>query len=528
MIVKSKENIMLFNIAGIEIFVLNAVYMAFSMLYIDTSLHGIAVSLLAMLLMVSRYYFLFHAKLKDKHRKVFRNAIDILIVFSLILSRLPAAILAPTYGMIIVGAFIAYGKKIGNIIFYVVAMTYTAAMVISAVAMRETLNLERIFYMIAPLAVVYVILIFFIKAIASSDDQSSELRKTNEQLNLKIAEFYTLQYIQNSIASIRDTKKLFEAVNDMIIGVIGPTYSSIVLKKDYEKTDALAEDYIVWATNVFESDVERFLQNDVMMLAKRIAYGKGILCKVKLCGIKLFDDQLMSVIAAPLMIKEKQAGLIVVAHSIEDALSEDFLRLLEVISGNLSIALENTWLYEKLHEMATTDGLTGIYNRMYFNQAIEEEFMKAINRFPISIVICDIDFFKKINDTFGHLFGDKVLKELANIMKSTIRNHDVLARFGGEEFALVLPNADADQAFMVMERLRRKIMDYVFEDKYHSVKVTMSFGIASYPEHGSSVRRILKKADEALYQAKGDGRNCIRKAQYQTKEVSDESLRIGG
>jgi len=172
-----------------------------------------------------------------------------------------------------------------------------------------------------------------------------------------------------------------------------------------------------------------------------------------------------------------------------------------------------------MHDLATIDSLTGVYNRGYFNQAVEEEFSKTMNRSPMSIVMADLDYFKSVNDNYGHLFGDKVLKEVAQIMKSSIRDGDILARYGGEEFVLILPRADSEQAYMVVERLRRKIQDTVIEDKDHSVHTTLSFGIASYPEDGASVRKIIKKADNALYQAKRDGRNCTRKASDEQMEI---------
>jgi len=366
------------------------------------------------------------------------------------------------------------------------------------------------------------------KNLSYGDEYATELKKSNEQLNMKVAELYTLQYIQNSISTIRDTRMLFEAVNDMIIGVIGPTYSSIILRKNFESDEVTTEDFELWATNIEEVSREEFLRRDCSVLWDKLDSGTGFMYKIDTCHIKLSDSRLRSVIAVPLMVKAKKAGMIVVTHLVEEALNIDFLRLLEVISGNMSIALENTWLYEKMHDLATIDAVTGVYNRSYFNQVVEEELIKTMNRNPMSIVMADLDYFKSVNDNYGHLFGDRVLKEVAQIIQANIRSGDILARYGGEEFAIIFPKADSDQTYAVIERLRQKIEDTAIEDKKNSIYTTVSFGVAAYPEDGASVRKIIQKADEALYQAKKEGRNCTRKASEIQRDFSYENIRIGG
>ncbi len=524
------KNEKLLNKSGIALFALSAVYMLVRFAYGQMQFIGFMIGLLAFLLVCARYVVLRTNALREGNRLTLRKIIDIALALTLLFSFLPHSLLAPIYLFAIAGACISYGSRTGKLVLYVAMLSYMGGFiedVFSRIRFSYSVPLDYIIYILSPLAFVYVISMFFLKNITIGDDYANELKKSNEQLNMKVAEFYTLQYIQNSIATIRDTKMLFEAVNDMIIGVIGPTYSSIILRKNFENEEVTTGDFELWASNIEESNREEFLKRDCPVLWDRLGVGNGFLYNTLDCDLKLSDSRIKCFIAVPLAVKDNKVGLIIVAHYVEDALNEEFLRFLEVISGNISMALENTWLYEKMHDMATIDALTRVYNRGYFNQVVEEEFIKSINRHPMAIAICDLDYFKSINDNYGHLFGDKVLSEVAKIMQSSLRSGDILARYGGEEFAIIFPKADAEQAYLIAERLRQKVEDTVIEDKYYSVYTTISFGIAAYPEHGASVRRILKKADEALYQGKREGRNCTRIAVDSQKELQNESLRVG-
>jgi diguanylate cyclase (GGDEF)-like protein len=525
------KNEKLLNKSGIVLFIVSAVYMLERFSYGQMHLTGVVISFLSLLIMCARYVVLHSNAVREDKRLLLCKITDIALALSLLFSFFPHTLLAPIYLFAIVGASISYGSKTGRLVLYVALLSYTGGFIedmVSRIRFGYSIPLDYVIYILAPLAFVYVISIFFIKNITFGDEYATELKRSNEQLNMKVAEFYTLQYIQNSISTIRDTRMLFEAVNDMIIGVIGPTYSSIVLRQNFESEEVKTEDFKLWATNIEEVSREGFLRRDCPALWDRLSAGSGYLCKIDGDTLRLSDNRLKCVIVVPLMVKDKKAGMIVISHFIEEALNIDFLRLLEVISGNLSIALENTWLYEKMHDLATIDAVTGVFNRSYFNQVVEEELIKALNRYPMSIVMCDLDYFKSINDNYGHLFGDKVLKEVAQFMQANIRSGDILARYGGEEFAIIFPKADSEQVYAVIERLRQKIEDTMIEDNNNPIYITVSFGVAAYPEDGTSVRRIIQKADEALYQAKQDGKNCTRKASDIRKDFSYENIRSGG
>jgi len=166
---------------------------------------------------------------------------------------------------------------------------------------------------------------------------------------------------------------------------------------------------------------------------------------------------------------------------------------------------------DKLKEMAMKDGLTGLYNHALLIELFEKEIDKQQrNNGSISFAMIDIDDFKKINDTYGHISGDTVLKELSNILMSSVRGGDIVGRYGGEEFSIVFPGIDEQNAFQLCERIRKEVEDFDFEIGIETVKITISIGINFNELKGIiNKREIIQKADEALYRAKHNGRNRV-------------------
>ena len=164
-----------------------------------------------------------------------------------------------------------------------------------------------------------------------------------------------------------------------------------------------------------------------------------------------------------------------------------------------------------LEELVKKDGLTNLYNHRYFHDRMVEEFNRC-KRYGLSVscVFMDIDFFKKINDTYGHQAGDEILKKLAEIILANIRDVDIAARYGGEEFALILPHTSIANAAKFSERVRSSVDETDFRFDGNSIKVTVSLGIASFPAHHPNTHTdIIRFADEALYAAKTAGRNRV-------------------
>ncbi|UZP65958.1 sensor domain-containing diguanylate cyclase [Desulfovibrio mangrovi] len=165
---------------------------------------------------------------------------------------------------------------------------------------------------------------------------------------------------------------------------------------------------------------------------------------------------------------------------------------------------------DQLREMATTDSLTGLANRRHFMQSAEHELHRA-NRYhrPISMLMVDADHFKKVNDTYGHDVGDIVLTALARDLRQSARRQDIVARLGGEEFALLLPETPHDKAMEMAERLRERIADNQISTGTENLSITVSIGVATYTGDGDSISRLIKRADDGLYEAKQSGRNKV-------------------
>ncbi|MEI7542699.1 MAG: GGDEF domain-containing protein [bacterium] len=184
--------------------------------------------------------------------------------------------------------------------------------------------------------------------------------------------------------------------------------------------------------------------------------------------------------------------------------------VVEQIKESTSVLLEQK---EDSERKAIMDQLTGSFNRRYFETRIDEELSLAKRfRNKMSLIMFDIDYFKKVNDTYGHQAGDTVLAEVAETAKSCLRSADSLCRYGGEEFSVIMPETGINEAYEVAERMRKLIEDHAFYGGNTLINVTISIGISEYPEHAIIKEKLIEKADAALYNAKNSGRNNTKSA----------------
>ncbi len=185
--------------------------------------------------------------------------------------------------------------------------------------------------------------------------------------------------------------------------------------------------------------------------------------------------------------------------------------LLQKANGQLLADMEKIGqLQTELREQAIRDPLTGLFNRRYMNESMGREIMRAERENEqLSFIISDIDHFKMINDTYGHQVGDKFLVEVASLIKNNTRGSDIACRYGGEEFLLVLPDAAMASAAKCAEEIRKKCAKIIVYHEGKELKLTASFGVATYPEHGKKAEEIILKADKAMYKSKQDGRNQV-------------------
>ncbi len=166
---------------------------------------------------------------------------------------------------------------------------------------------------------------------------------------------------------------------------------------------------------------------------------------------------------------------------------------------------------ELLKELSNTDPLTQLFNRRYMMEVLDKEIQRTARKgSPLSLIIIDIDHFKKVNDLYGHQQGDVVLVNVSNLIKKHLRSYDVAARYGGEEFVAVLPETPLEEAMAVAERVRVAIQQLSFSNKLMTLKITISLGVATFPMTGlDTIDDIIRTADEALYRAKSEGRNRV-------------------
>jgi diguanylate cyclase (GGDEF)-like protein len=218
--------------------------------------------------------------------------------------------------------------------------------------------------------------------------------------------------------------------------------------------------------------------------------------------------EVASALMLPLKYEDEVLGVAVLAAPVVDALKPRQVDSLRVVADQAAISLKNALFHAEIKARALTDGLTGLCNHKHFRSILEDEvsrYSKSMN--PLSLLILDIDHFKQVNDTYGHLAGDDVLRGVAGLLKSMVREQDLPARYGGEEFAVLMPGTDALEARRMAERIRENVESTVFPARGNSLRITMSIGLASCTIDIKDPADLVERADQALYEAKAGGRN---------------------
>lgn len=307
----------------------------------------------------------------------------------------------------------------------------------------------------------------------------------NEQLQRRLTELHAVSEITEIIHSTLD----FEAVGPVIIDIVQkvidvPSCSLFVVDRGKSETLFSASKGAPGA----DADVGSY---DLV---------RGSVTDEHFSCISVFDHKTMMVVFCA----ETDA---IQAMSGEDRL------VLQAVASELVVAVENSQLYKLTRSLAITDELTGLRNYRYLQQRLDEEVERA-RRFHkhVSLVMVDVDDFKMFNDTHGHIAGDGALADLGRVLHSCVREVDVVCRYGGEEFSIVLPETDATGAYVVAEKVREMVAEFAFtgSDGGEDVTMTVSVGVASYPAHAYDKETLLKQADDALYRAKGSGKNRVR------------------
>ncbi len=223
-----------------------------------------------------------------------------------------------------------------------------------------------------------------------------------------------------------------------------------------------------------------------------------------------FSEEEKSIVITPLNLFGAVAGFIKVSSNKPQRFKNDDLRVLEIISSICAVSMENIRLFEQVEQLAVKDGLTQMYTHRAFEGRLQEEILRsARGKIPFSLLMMDIDHFKKYNDTYGHQAGDSVLKTVAGILKDNIREVDFAARYGGEEFSIILTGIGKADAASLAEHLRATLEAAKFNFGGAETGVTASFGVSQFPADATIESQLIRVADERLYRAKDGGRNMV-------------------
>lgn len=226
-----------------------------------------------------------------------------------------------------------------------------------------------------------------------------------------------------------------------------------------------------------------------------------------------------SLLCVPIMNKKKTIAVLEAVNKMgETPFGEQDLNLVVKLVGQAEIAIERAYLYQKMADLAVTDDLTKLFNFRYLDQTLDIEIRRG-QRYGanVSLIFMDMDYFKQVNDRYGHLMGSRVLIEVAQILIQNLRDVDIIARYGGDEFVVVLPETTLDVTYRIAQRLRQALCDHIFlEAEGHPIKLTASYGISSYPNHARNKKDLIRLADQAMYRAKNSGRDQICIAEQPT------------
>jgi diguanylate cyclase (GGDEF)-like protein len=237
---------------------------------------------------------------------------------------------------------------------------------------------------------------------------------------------------------------------------------------------------------------------------------------------RIASDAVATVIAFPLSCRGRRVGALIgldrVASSRPPRMAPVIQRAVRILLEPVAVALDNALLLKRVEALSVTDDLTHLYNSRYLNQVLRRETKRASrNGRPLSLLFIDLDGFKSINDRHGHLFGSRALVEAAAVIRGSARETDIVARFGGDEFALVLPDTGGEGAYAVGERIRERIAAHRFlVGDGLDIHLTASVGVATLPDVAASAEELVQAADAAMYVVKDRGKNGIQAAAVPT------------
>ena len=356
-----------------------------------------------------------------------------------------------------------------------------------------------------------------------------EIAERTEELNDANKRMFTLQHIWDMMNSSTPLENVLEAIVTSTQGELGYMHCAIIRKcvdeeGEFLRIIAQSNDGLIDRLNNFigspgiqtrrlnyshESVFADTMRQRTIIQTKSIDLSlSSVLPDLPQETVnKIISNQpVKSVIVVPLIAQKQEFGWFCVFTAREELASAE-MDFLGLFAKQIEMAITIADLFQAVREQAVTDALTGLYNRRYFEEALEKEVQRAKRqKQPFSIIGIDLDYLKKINDTYGHTFGDLAIKTIADVLKSNARSVDVPARIGGEEFNVLLPGINSEGAMIAAERIRKSIEAVEIDTIGH---ITGSLGVATYFEHSEDVEELLELTDQAMYTSKRNGRNRV-------------------
>lgn len=367
--------------------------------------------------------------------------------------------------------------------------------------------------------------------------RTRELDRANKQM-------LTLQHIWDMMNSSKPLSSVLNAIVNSLQGELGYIYSFIIKQKfdttgNYLKIAASSRDDLgTRFMEYFQCDLTDYKMKfpDIPELKQavlnNIIYESTEISKF-ICGLipELPEDKvnhflkeakMKSYILVPLMSKQTHFGSLIVFSSRENV-SDSEVNFLNLFAKQIELAITIADLFQAVKEQAVTDGLTGLYNRRYFEEFIRKEAIRSNRQNQkFTVIGLDLDHLKQINDVYGHNYGDMAIKAIADVLKNNARSIDVAARMGGEEFNIILPGVDSAGGCVAAERIRKAIESVELEKIEH---ITASLGVSTYLEHTDDLDELLELTDQAMYESKRNGRNRVTLSKY-TSETSWQDVAV--
>lgn len=351
------------------------------------------------------------------------------------------------------------------------------------------------------------------KNVALKNELELRLKERSEAVNSyfdRYSRFYNLRKVAEDFATSVSLEKLGDIVVERCLGFVrkGDQCSLYVLNPDGVSLSLIA------SKSLLEKEKPKSKQGDVFDMW--VVKNRQHLVVPDLESDFRFDvggeklESIQGVLISPLISQGRVIGVLHVNTKDKNSLSTEDLRLLDLIAGLAASALANALLYQKTEELAIRDSLTSLYVQRYFKERLKEEHKRSLlTHSNLSLLMCDLDFFKSYNDRYGHGAGDLVLRGVADILRNNVEEGGIVARYGGEEFSILLPNVDKARAACLAEELRKAVEEKKFLLRNETTLITASFGVATLPEDTLEMEELIRIADDRLYSAKREGRNRV-------------------